>query len=270
MSDAPDPYVHGHHSSVIRSHTWRNAENSAPHLLPHLSPGMSVLDIGCGPGTITVDLARRVAPGPVTGLAAVSAMVEQADAALESTDVTNCSFRTGDVYNLYFDDDSFDVVHAHQVLQHLTDPVAALSEMARVAKPGGIIAVRDADYAGMTWAPPDPLLDRWLELYHQITEKNAVEADAGRYLLGWVQQVDVDSVTATSSTWTFATPSLRAWWGGLWADRVRESSYADHALSHQLSDRAELDAIAHAWQRWAEHPDGFFVVPHGEVIAVVA
>ncbi len=269
MSETSDTYIHGHHSSVLRSHTWRTVENSAAHLLPHLGEGLSVLDVGCGPGTITKDIAERVSPGEVIGLDAVSSVVKQAAAALDAS-LTNCTFQTGDVYNLGFADNTFDIVHAHQVLQHLTDPVRALTEMARVAKPGGIIAVRDADYAGMTWAPPEPALDRWLEIYHQIARANDQEPDAGRYLLGWVQQVDVASVTATSSTWTFATPSMRAWWGGLWADRVRESSYAEQALNHELCTTAELDTIAHAWLRWAERDDGFFVVPHGEVIAVVA
>ena len=106
------------------------------------------------------------------------------------------------MYALDFEDASFDVVHAHQVLQHLQDPVAALRELRRVLRPGGTLAVRDSDYAAFVWAPADPLLDRWNELYHPITARNGAEADAGRYLLGWVQaaglhrrrgrQLDVD------------------------------------------------------------------------------
>src|SRR5690242_15066907 len=73
-------YTHGHHDSVLRSHRWRTAENSAGHLLAHLRPGLAVLDVGCGPGTITVDLAARVAPGPTIGIDAAPAVVEQARA----------------------------------------------------------------------------------------------------------------------------------------------------------------------------------------------
>jgi len=80
-------------------------------------------------------------------------------------------FCAGSVLALPFDDTSVDVVHAHQVLQHLADPVAALSEMARVLRPGGILAVRDADFGAFAWAPADPLLDRWLELYHEVTAR---------------------------------------------------------------------------------------------------
>ena len=74
-------------------------------------------------------------------------------------------------------------------------------------------------------------------------------------------------MTATSSTWTFADPEARAWWGGLWADRVRESSFATQAIEYGLSDRAELDAIAHAWRTWAEAPDAWYAVLHGEILA---
>ena len=55
-------YTHGHHESVLRSHRWRTAENSAAYLLPHLGPARTLLDVGCGPGTITADLAAPWRP----------------------------------------------------------------------------------------------------------------------------------------------------------------------------------------------------------------
>src|SRR5258708_19512516 len=66
MAASEAVYTHGDHEPVLRSHRWRTAENSAAYLLPHLRPGMTVLDVGCGPGTITVDLAARIAPGRLT------------------------------------------------------------------------------------------------------------------------------------------------------------------------------------------------------------
>jgi ubiquinone/menaquinone biosynthesis C-methylase UbiE len=193
---------------VLASHRRRTAENSAAYLLPHLRPGLDLLDVGCGPGTITLDLARIVAPGRVTGVDTAVEVVAQASATASgsSPGVGNVTFAAGDVYALQLDDASFDVVHAHQVLQHLTDPVAGLREMQRVLRPGGILAVRDSDYAAFAWAPADALLDRWLDLYHAVTRRNGGEADAGRYLLGWVQRAGFRDAVATSSTWTFATP----------------------------------------------------------------
>jgi len=263
-----DTYTHGHHESVLRSHTWRTAQNSAAYLLGSLRPGMEVLDVGCGPGTISVDLARLVSPGRVVGVDASADVIAKAQTLGREVGASNSTFITGDVYALEMDDASFDVVHAHQVLQHLSRPVDALVELRRVLRPGGIAAVRDSDYGAFTWAPADPVLDRWLELYHQVTARNGAQADAGRRLLGWVRAAGFDDVVVTSSTWTFADPDSRAWWGGLWADRVRLSAFADQAREYKLSDDAELDAIADAWRRWAASADGFFAVLHAEVLAV--
>ena len=260
-----DTYSHGHHESVLRSHRWRTAENSAGYLLPHLRAGQELLDVGCGPGNITLDLANRVAPGRVLGIDAAAAAIAAATEANTTPELV--TFAIGDVYALDAPDATYDVVHAHQVLQHLSDPVAALREMRRVTKPGGVVAARDGDYASFAWAPATPLLGRWNELYHQITTHNRAEADAGRYLLGWAQQAGFTDIAASSSTWTYADPESRAWWGGLWADRVVESSFAAQAVEYGYADRAELDAIAAAWRTWAEQPDGFFLVPHGEILA---
>jgi ubiquinone/menaquinone biosynthesis C-methylase UbiE len=131
-----DVYTHGHHESVLRSHTWRTAENSAAYLLPALRPRLDLLDVGCGPGTITADLARRVAPGRVVGVDRAPDVLAQASAHASGQGVS-IELQAGDVYALQFPDASFDVVHAHQVLQHLSAPVRALREMRRVLRPGG-------------------------------------------------------------------------------------------------------------------------------------
>lgn len=262
-----DRYTHGHHESVLRSHRWRTVENSAAHLVPHLRPGLDVLDVGCGPGTITADLARRVAPGPVHG---IDRSPEVVDAAREAgRDVAGLSFAVGDVYALDQPDDSVDVVHAHQVLQHLSDPVAALREMRRVCRPGGVVAVRDADYGAFVWAPADDRLDRWLHAYRAVARSNDAEPDAGRHLLGWVNAAGFSSVRASASIWCFADDGDRAWWGQLWADRVRHSELADQLVAGGHATRSDLDAMAAAFGRWSRSPDGWFVVPHGEVIATV-
>jgi SAM-dependent methyltransferase len=260
-------YTHGHHESVLRSHTWRTAENSAAYLLPHLSPGLSLLDIGCGPGTITADLARLVAPGPVLGLDASEEVVAQAQEHANTAGVTNVQFEVGDLFALPHDDAAFDVVHAHQVLQHLGDPRSALAELRRVLRPGGVLAVRDSDYGAFVWAPRDPVLDRWLRLYLDVTERNGHNARIGPALLGLAQAVGFTDVRVSSTCWTFADPQSRRWWGGLWADRVRFSRLAEQAVAYGLSDADELESIARAFLDWAASPDGVFVVPHVEILA---
>jgi len=262
-----DTYTHGHHESVLRSHQWRTAANSAAYLLAHLRPGMRVLDIGCGPGTITLDLAAAVSPGRVVGLDVVPEPLAAARANAEARGDTVTRFAVGDVYALDVPDAAFDVVHAHQVLQHLSDPVAALREMRRVCAPGGVVAARDADYAAMVWHPADVRLDRWLEVYKAVARGNAAEPDAARHLLAWAHTAGLADVTCSASTWCFASPDERAWWGGLWADRVTRSALATQALERGLASRADLGELAQAWRDWAAHPDGWFAVVHGEILA---
>jgi ubiquinone/menaquinone biosynthesis C-methylase UbiE len=261
-----DVYTHGHHESVLRSHTWRTAENSAAYLLPHLRPELALLDVGCGPGTITIDLARRVAPGRCVGIDRANEVIEQARAHAAKQGVP-VELSSADVYALPFADASFDVVHAHQVLQHLADPVRALRELRRVLKPGGVLAARDSDYSCFSWAPLDPRLDRWAALYRAVCRRNQAEPDAGRFLKGWAQRAGFASVTASSSTWTYADPESCAWWGSLWADRCELSEFGRQAVAYGLCARDELSEIAAAFRQWAVAPDAFFVVLHGEVLA---
>lgn len=260
-------YTPGHHESVLRSHRWRTAENSAGYLLPHLRSGDAVLDVGCGPGSITVELAERVgAEGSVLGIDNAATAIEVARRDHGAAQHGNLRYETGDVTALDQPDDSFDVAHAHQVLQHLADPVAALREMARVVRPGGLVAVRDADYGAMTWHPDVAGLEEWRALYRRTARINGGEPDAGRRLLEWVRAAGFEEATASASAWCFATPEDRDWWGGLQADRIVSSAIAEQVLSSDIVDRDALQRMAGAWRAWAAADTGWFAVLHGEVL----
>jgi 2-polyprenyl-3-methyl-5-hydroxy-6-metoxy-1,4-benzoquinol methylase len=268
MASRAGVYTHGHHESVLRSHRWRTAENSAAYLLPLLRPGMSLLDVGCGPGTVTADLAVRLAPGHVLGIDPAADAVTAARAAVAERGAA-ARIEVGDVFELAGDDDGerFDVVHAHQVLQHVADPVGALRAMARLAAPGGIVAARDSDYAGMTWYPRLPGLDRWMALYQAAARANGGEPDAGRHLLAWAHAAGLADVRVSASSWCFATDDDRAWWGGMWADRIVESALARQLVDTGLAATDELRDLAGTWRQWAEHPDAVFTIGHGEILA---
>ncbi|MFJ2029988.1 class I SAM-dependent methyltransferase [Streptosporangium sp. NPDC087985] len=259
-------YTHGHHESVLRSHRWRTVENSAAYLLPHLRPGMSLLDVGCGPGTITADLAERIAPGATTAVEVTAEALALARAEAERRGRTDIEFSVADAHALGFPDDTFDVVHAHQVLQHVGDPVQALREMRRVCRPGGVVAVRDSDYTAFAWFPDLPELDEWMALYQRVARANGGEPDAGRRLLSWARAAGFTDVSATSSTWCFATPEDRAWWGGMWAERVLKSDMARQALASGAATEDDLRRISDGWRAWATEPDGWLSLLHGELL----
>ena len=263
-----DRYLHGHHESVLRSHTWRSAENSAAYLLPFLRAGMRVLDVGCGPATITVGLAAAVAPGATVGVEPGPEVLDIARRnATEAGAVESLTFQQGDVYRLPFADDSFDVVHAHQVLQHLSDPVAALREMRRVCVPGGVVAARDADYGAMTWFPDIVGMQRWQQTYRETAKAGGYYPDAGRMLKSWALEAGFGDVASSGDVWCYASDEEVAWWSELWADRVVHSGFADQAKERGIADEPALRELRDAWREWGSRPDAWFLIPHGEILA---
>ena len=265
---AGERYTHGHHEAVLSSHRTRTAENSAAYLVPHLRAGQRLLDVGCGPGTITADLAALVTPGEVVALEREASILDEARAVAAERGLDNVTPMVGDVYHLDFPHDAFDVVHAHQVLQHLADPVAALVEMARVTRPGGTLAVRDADYSAMTWYPEEPRLDRWNEIYHAAARNNGAEPDAGRRLLAWANQAGLRDIRSSATVWCYADDQTRAWWSDLWARRMTESPVAQQAVEQGLATADELADVAEGWRAWAASgPDAWFTVLNGEILA---
>ena len=262
-------YTHGHSAAVLSAHSRRGAADSAAYLLAHLRAGMDLLDVGCGPASITADLTERVAPGRVVALDAAAGALEAARATLRERGLSEqVELTSGDVMALPFEDASFDVVHAHQVLQHLADPVGALAEMRRVTRPGGIVAVRDAVYSAMTWFPEPAGMEQWRSVYMATARANGGEPDAGSRLLSWARAAGFADASASASTWCYATPADRAWQSQTWAQRCL-TSFGPRAVELGLADGADLETMAQAWRQWGDSEDAWFVVVHGEVLARV-
>lgn len=259
-----EKYTHGHDAAVLRSHAARTVANSAAYLLPELNEDQQLLDVGCGPGTITIDLANHVSH--VTGIDAGASIVAQARQLATNYEVSNVDFNIADVYDLPFADGTFNVVHAHQVLQHLSDPVTALRQLRRVCVPGGIVAARDADYAAMSWYPHSQELSDWQRLYRTIATANGGQPDAGRRMLSWANEAGFAEVTAHASTWCFASPADRQWWSGMWAERIVDSQIARDAVDGGFASRADLERISHGWRQWGAETAGWFAIIHGEVL----
>lgn len=234
--------------------------------MEHLRPGLTLLDIGCGPGTITADLAELVAPGRVVALDNAPDVLADARQLAGERELSNLEFAAADVYTMDYPDDGFDIVHAHQVLQHLPDPVAALREMRRVCRPGGLVAVRDGDYGAMTWYPPAPELDSWQTMYQAVARANGGEPDAGRRLRSWALRAGFTEVTSSASVWCYAEPAERDWWGGLWADRVLHSKFAEHAVSGGHASSEDLRRVSQGWRDWARTEHAWFAILNGEIL----
>ncbi|KAJ3006642.1 hypothetical protein HKX48_009540 [Thoreauomyces humboldtii] len=259
-------YTHGHHASVLRSHSWRTAQNSAAYLIPHLTsnPSSNLLDVGCGPGTITADLAALLPTGSVVAIDTEDDVLSKAKETCDARGgLANVRFEKGDVHRLSYPDGHFDVVHAHQVLQHVADPVAALREMRRVTKPGGIVAVREVDFQGTVWYPDVDGMTDWLRLYSEVARSNGGEPDAGRRLHAWARQAGFDpaGIVKTASAWCYATPEEQAWWSDLWAERTVKSVFATTAVEKGHATVEELEKVAET-SRTSATARPFLLAPH--------
>ena len=257
MPEPRERYTHGHHPSVVAQHARRRAEVEAWFLLPRLHSGQRLLDVGCGPGTVTTGLARAVAPGLVTGLDAAPDVLAAARQHAAETGPDNLEFVEGNVYALNYPDDTFDIVYANQLLQHLSDPVAALREMRRVLRPGGLLAVRDADYATMQPHPKFSEFERWNALYHQVAYANNAEPDAGRKLPSWARAAGFIQIETHPNVVLLEAEEARIW-GEAWSQRILHSAVATQALEYNLATQTDLNALSIAWQTWSQHPEALF------------
>lgn len=260
-------YATDHSAAVLQTHGWRTAANSASYLLPHVKPHMTILDIGCGPGSISIDFARHVPYGQVTGVEYVSDPLDQARDLAAREGIANIDFRVGDIHNLDFPDNTFDIVHVHQVLQHISDPIQALREMRRVAKAnGGIVAARES--AQLLWYPENKGIAQGQELRARVAHAKGGNPNPGRLIHTWAKQAGFKraQIQTSTGTWCFSTPEERKYWGGTMGARVTGSGFATAVVDEGYATMEELEDIARGWKDWVDDEDGWFVVTHGEIL----
>jgi len=260
-------YQHGHHAAVVASHARRSAEVDAAFFLAHLRPGLRLLDVGCGPGTITAGLAKRVAPAPAIGIDASADVIAAAQALLGEADLANLSFEAGNLYEPRFEARSFDAIFAHQVLQHVQEPVRALKQLKKLLAPGGVIGVRDVDWGSTIFYPEVAGLRRFLELYYALARRNGGQPDAGRFMRHWVRTAGLEIVAATTSTNSYEAGAPARQWAETWVARTLSSNIAQKSLEYGLASQRELESIAEGWRAWGEDPDAFFCFAHAEIVA---
>jgi SAM-dependent methyltransferase len=227
---------------------------------------MRLLDVGCGPGSITRGLAERVAPGEVIGVDISPQTLEEARRDSAARGITNVQYREASVYELPFPDASFDVAYAHQVIQHLRERSAALREMLRVVTPGGHLAIREVDWGTVAYWPPDPWLDRFIEAHLEAWRRNGGEPQLGRQLRALFNALDVADLRITAAVWCYATPDETTTWGNAYADRLL-TSMGTSPIEHGLATRADIEAMADAFRAWGRDRDAFWAFIMVEALA---
>lgn len=268
MSTSAPTYAHGHSAATVAGHAARTAEFYAANLLPHLTPGTSILDVGCGPGSITSGFVRYVSPGGrVVGVDSSAAVIATAQQSFGGSGV---EFLVGDILKLPFEDDTFDVVHAHQVIVHLPfDKVGpALREMKRVCKEGGLVAIRDgnSENGGLQAFPHDPLLAKTMDLLLQRTYlKGGVTPSAqGKWLKIARDEVGFKTVDRRFSLDVVDTLEMRKIWGNQWSDRTEEDGFREFVKEYGLASDEELAELPRAWRKWRDTEDACCTCLHLE------
>jgi ubiquinone/menaquinone biosynthesis C-methylase UbiE len=234
----------------------RRAEHQAAFLLPYLRPGMKLLDCGCGPGSITAGLARLVTPGQVIGVDISPREIERAGILAAGQGVTNVQFELGSAYELPFEEGEFDAVYSNALLDHLRDPVAALSEMRRVVRPGGVVGVRTADRDGYLWAPSCPGMTKCTEWVERLKELQGVNVRLGKHLRALFRQAGLVRIHASASYDSYGTAeSVQTFAKDFAATLVGNRRRA--IIEAGLADQSEIEAAAVDILSWGESPDAF-------------
>lgn len=268
MSDHPPPA-----DSHARRLTQRTAAREAAFLLPYLRPGLTVLDCGCGPGTITAGLAKLVAPGHVVGVDLHADRLAVARAAAAELGLANLRYETGDIHALPFPAATFDAALVHAVVEHLPDPVAALTEVRRVLKPGGVIGVRSPEHGMALIAPADPLLERWHALFERMRAEHGLHPVPGRALRGLLRAAGYADVIGAASVETQGTlEETRSHAANIIAVLMDPTApyFASEWVRRGWATPTQVEEIAAAWRAWGEHPDAFFASTWCEAVGWVA
>ena len=263
---AHEVYQHGHHASVVTNHAKRTADKDAAFFLPLLRPGMRLLDVGCGPGSITAGLAKHVAPGETIGVDASRSVIDTARS-LRDASLQSLKFEVGSIYAPPFKPESFDAVFAHQVLQHLARPVDALAQMRNLLKPGGVVGVREVDWGSATFYPENDGMRRFLHLYYDLAHRNGGEPNAGRHMRRWFREAGFAETRITTSTTSYTDSAATREWANTYAERTLHSNIADKALEYGIATRSDLESMAAGWRAWGDDPDALYCFSHAEVVA---
>lgn len=248
-------YTPGYSANATNFMANRSVDSHAAFFKPYLLPGMKLLDCGCGPGTITLGFAALIAPGTVTGTDIGSSQIRIARENALKQEISNVNFLEGNIYNLPFEDNSFDAAFSHAVLEHLQEPIKALQELFRVLKSGGVLGVRNPDWGGFLIAPSTPELDQAIEYYKRLQQHNGGNPYVGRNLRALLREAGFTGIKASASYECYDDLSSI---GEYLALGISSSQASDQAVEKGWTDSQSLGSMSSALRQWSQHPDGIF------------
>ena len=251
-----------------RWYSERGIENELSGLRAYLRQCMDVLDVGCGPGTVTLDVARLVDPGRVVGVDLAPPSVGEATAKAREAGVVNVSYEVGDAVDLAFDDGSFDLAYSTNLLPFVRDPVRALTEQRRVARPGGWVIAQTDDRVASVVYPPCPAVERLFASLAAASDPSTGSFVAdfafarkayGKFLEAGFRRVEL-CPAHPQHAWVYAgSPLIGSFY--MFVQEGPLSPAARKLVSTGAIDEETLDAARREVDSWREHPHAFYMCP---------
>jgi SAM-dependent methyltransferase len=266
MTKEREQYTMGYGPAATAIMAMRTEQSHAAFFLPYLKPEMSVLDCGCGPGTITAGFAELVAPGEVLGTEIEESHVVLARENAAKRNVRNIRFETADIYALPFADASFDAVFISAVLGNLQEPVRGLREARRVLKPGGVVGVKEFDHGGDLVYPRDPAVEKYGELYLRLRRENGHDPETGRKIGAWLLAAGFGDLNLSAAYEPFAGPQAVGGFAQVSAGLLAEG-WGEAFVSRGWATRDEIKEMSDAWLRFATLPGAVFAAAWCEAVA---
>jgi ubiquinone/menaquinone biosynthesis C-methylase UbiE len=249
--------------SMLRTYSVRTADNTSTYFIPKIEPTMKILDIGCGPGSITLDLAGLVPEGEIIGIDTSTTAIDSAQEPVKTRNVKNASFRVADVLNLPFANEAFDIVCTHQVLIHLPNEnskvgaVEGLKEMRRVCKVGGLVCARECDWRSAVVDPPIPEVLASMKLVEELASKKT--SPYGGKARSWAEGAGFNAgdVEASAAAVYYSSSEVK-WWGETMARRLEQGSSLERGVREGFIGEDQREKLPMEWRMWAERTDALF------------
>ena len=254
-------HVKADDTAVTSLYGERTAATSCAYLRPYIKEDSNILDVGCGPGVITADLAKIASKGKTIGVDNNAGIIKEAAAAFPPSAVPNLTYTLGDASTLEaFADNSFDIVHAHALFVHVPDAVPVLKQFYRVCKPGGIVAIRESNPVSVLSLKPDvPAIRQYWDRAMAIMAKMGGHPDAGRKLEGWAKEAGLGSdggKIVTSSSPQFQPSHL-----------VRTTGApAEQAIQYGMATKEEMEEWRKGWEEWEAAEGHEWIFETGEIL----
>jgi ubiquinone/menaquinone biosynthesis C-methylase UbiE len=247
----------------------RGADVYASFLMPHLRPGDSVLDCGCGVGTVALGLAEAVSEGHVVGVDLDVNGLKDAQRAAVSLGHQNVNWIGADGRSLPFHGAVFDAVLCHSMIETLDDPALVIAELRRVTKRGGVVGAASVEYDGIILSG-EPMAGprRFYDIRQKLWRAAGIaEPNTGQRLRGLFAAAGFDDVEAFADYISYGTADRVSAFASDRAAECRDRELHAAVIRYGIASAEELLDLAAAWEKWGDDPTAFFAFAWCRVLA---